>query len=133
MNCPVTPLIIRIGPKAATLVRIVARTGLPTWRTPSIAASRGEQPSSIRRKTFSPTTMASSTTMPSTTMKANIVIMFMVTPAELAISRPPRKATGMPSAVTSATRRLRKSTREISTRRPPTRPESRMTSRRFCT
>ncbi len=130
MNSPACPSSMRTGRNAATLVRIVATTGPPTWAPPSMAASSGVSPSSMRRKVFSPTTIASSTTMPSTTMSANMVIMFMLTPNQAATAMPPRNEMGMPRAVQSATRRSRKASRQAMTSTPPMRPDSVMTARR---
>ena len=52
------------GIKTATREMLMEITVKPIWRAPLSAASRVESPCSIKRKTFSMTTMASSTTKP---------------------------------------------------------------------
>ena len=71
---------------------------------------------------FSPTTMASSTTMPSTTMKAKREIRLIVT-SKVGISRmAPRKETGIPRATQPASLRRRKRARTRNTSTNPVRP-----------
>ena len=56
---------------------------------------------------FSPVTIASSTTMPSTMMKPNRLIMLIVTPVNGISISAPRKLAGMPINTQSATAGLR--------------------------
>ena len=58
------------GPKAAMVVRTAKVTGTAISWAPSMAAVVGSLPCSIFSQAFSPTTMASSTTMPRVTMSA---------------------------------------------------------------
>ena len=53
-----------MGTNTAASVSVVAITAKPISRLPTIAATIGGVPSSVRRCTFSSTTMASSTTSP---------------------------------------------------------------------
>ncbi len=66
MNCPETPDINIKGPNAPIVVKLAATTGQPTSSAPRIAATFGDAPFSICRYVFSMTTIASSTTIPTT-------------------------------------------------------------------
>ncbi len=93
------------------VVRMLKVTGRAISRTPRMAAARGVMPRCRYSKTFSPTTMASSTTMPSTTRKANIEIMLMLTPTSGNSARPPTNETTMPIITQKARRYSRKRVR----------------------
>ena len=70
-----------IGRKITTSESVVAITASATSRVPWIAASKGEQPfSSMYRKMFSSTTMASSMTMPTASVMPSSVMLFSVNP-----------------------------------------------------
>ncbi len=61
---PMSPPMNSSGMKTATSERLMEMTVNPICRAPLQAASSGVQPCSMKRKTFSMTTMASSTTKP---------------------------------------------------------------------
>ncbi len=71
---------------------------------------------------FSPTTMASSTTMPSDTMNANSEIMFSDTPNWGRAQNAPRKLMAMPRLTHSASRNCSVSARHRNTRIRPATP-----------
>ena len=79
-NLPIIPSIIRSGIKAATVVKTAAITGHMTSEAPLTAASFGSIPSSMFLWTFSITTIASSTTIPSTRTSAKRLRLFIVIP-----------------------------------------------------
>ena len=68
---------------------------------------------------FSPVTMASSTTMPSTRMKANRLMMLMVTPSQGSRASAPAKVMGMPTHTQTATEKRRNRASSTNTSRPP--------------
>ena len=99
------------------VVRTPKEAGNSTCRTPRTAASPAPPGCpAMCRWTFSPTTMASSTTIPRVTMNPNMLSMFTVTPSPGIMRKAPKNATGSPAAVHTATRvdRVKKSTRKIS-------------------
>ena len=81
-NCPMVPGMNSIGVKATIVVRIAKITGFDISEVPVVAA---QSPSFLPRSVcrlwwiFSATTIASSTTIPSTMMNANREIMFTET------------------------------------------------------
>ena len=107
------------GMKATMLDRIENASGTAISRAPRMAASRMLAPRSRCEWMFSPTMMASSTTMPSAMMKANIEIMLMDTPTSGRNSIAPRKAVGMPSVTQKARRASRNSPSSTSTSTSP--------------
>ncbi len=119
MIFPMVPLPRRRGQKAATVVSTAKTTGRPTSRVPSTDPCRGSSPSSYLRNTFSPTTMASSTTMPNTIIKANREIMFMDTSNLGKSISPAMKEMGIPRVTQKASRTLRNSPRRMLTRTRP--------------
>ena len=75
MKRPTMPPINPTGRKTANSDNVVAVTARPISRVPSIAAwNEGIPFSSIKRKMFSSTTIASSITIPTINVSANIVI-----------------------------------------------------------
>ena len=67
------------GTKITTRLNVVASTAVPISRVASLAASKGcIFFSSMNRKMFSKTTMASSITMPTISTSASMVTLFMV-------------------------------------------------------
>ena len=82
--------------KAAMVVRIVIKTGGPISIAPSTAAFRFVLPISWCEKIFSPTTIASSTTIPSTRINANRDIIFIVVSSEGIAINAPAKLIGIP-------------------------------------
>ena len=132
MSSPQTPGSPSSGENAAMVVSTPNDAGKRTCRTPRIAASAAPvRPVAMCRCTFSPTTMASSTTMPRVTMKPNMLIMFKVTPSPGISRKAPKNATGSPAAVQTATRveSVKKRTRKMSAR--PCRPFRTSTSMRL--
>ena len=108
------------GRNAAMVVRTPKMTGTETSQVPSTAAVSGDFPSCSWPNTRSPTTMASSTTIPRTKMKAITVIVDMVISVKGSTARVPSRATGMPMATHMATRNFRNSANITNTRiRPP--------------
>ena len=131
MSSPYTPGIPRSGAKAAIVVRTPKAAGKSTLRVPRIAdSSRLSPPSSIRRWTFSPTTIASSTTMPRATMNANMLSRLTVIPRPGINRNAPKNVNGSPAAVQTARRveSVKNSTRKMSPR--PDSPFRTMRSRR---
>ena len=119
MRSPQMPGRPSSGPNAAMVVRTPNEAGNRTCRTPfTAAASTPVFARETWRCTFSPTTMASSTTIPRVRMNPNRVNMFTVTPSPGIIRKAPKKATGSPAAVQTASRldRVKKRTRKMRAR-----------------
>ena len=91
--------------KATAVVSAPKVTGPATARTPAMAAAGPRRPSSRCFAMLSPTTTASSTTMPAAMKNANIVSELMLMPAKSKNTIEPRKAMGMPIAIQNAKRR----------------------------
>ncbi len=119
MTFPMVPEPRSSGQKATTVVRTAKTTGRPTSIAPSTAPSRAARPSSCLRKTFSPITIASSTTIPSTVMKANREIMLMDTSNLGRTKIPAAKEIGMPKVTQKASRRFKKTPSRMLTRIKP--------------
>ena len=119
MNLPMFPSTKARGRKAATEVRMVKTTGLPTSRVPSTAACTRPFPSSRWEKMFSPTTTASSTTMPRARMKAKRESMLIDTSKGSMSRKLPRKEMGMPIITQKARRMSRNRLRQTKTRASP--------------
>ena len=100
------------GRKATCVVNVAAKTGQNMRRAPISAASAGGSPAAKRVAVCSPTTIASSTMMPSIMIIANSDISPSVA----------MTAVGMPTATQKATRALRNRNRETTTRTSPCRP-----------
>ena len=79
-NLPIMPGTNISGMKAATVVSTAKITGVAISRAPSMDPRRPSPCRSWWAWMFSPTMMASSTTMPSTRMKANSDMKLIVTP-----------------------------------------------------
>ena len=112
------------SPGAASAIRINYTSapnfsGTETSLVPRMAASRGAMPSSSKACTRSPTTVASSTMMPSTSRKPISDSELIVRPAAGNIASAPSIATGIPTLTHSAMRRRRNS---ASTTTTSTRP-----------
>ena len=101
-NLPVCPGTMNSGKKATMLVSTAKQTGAETSLAPSMAARRKGTPRWRCSYTFSPTTTASSTTMPNVTMKANSEIMLMDAPVNGMNRKEPRMEMGMPSVTQKA-------------------------------
>ena len=120
MNLPMLPSTKARGRKAATEVRMVKTTGLATSRVPSTAAGTRPFPRSRWEKMFSPTTTASSTTMPRARMKAKRESMLIDTSKGSISRKLPRKEMGIPSITQKARRRSRNRLRQTKTSTRPT-------------
>ena len=68
---PIWPSTASIGEKVAIVVKTAKKTGVETWVAALTAASLGSIPLSLNNAIFSPTTTASSTTMPRTRINVN--------------------------------------------------------------
>ena len=79
-NFPMIPSPQISGRNAATVVLTLPKTGHMTSRAPRTEASTALSPWLYRRKTFSPMTMASSTTMPSAMIMPKSESILMVKP-----------------------------------------------------
>ena len=91
---PTTPPMNSSGVKAATSETLIEITVKPIWRAPSIAARSGDMPFSRLRKTFSITTMASSTTKPTETASAISEMLSIENPASHIAAQVPASASG---------------------------------------
>ncbi len=89
----------------------MATTAKPTSRTPLMEAENGSSPSSMCRKIFSSTTMASSTTSPMASTSASSVSVLIVNPAMAIRAKAPIKATGMVTSGMMEARRVRRKTK----------------------
>ena len=80
-NIPTMPLRNATGTNTARSERVVARTAVPISRGPSMDAVKESSPfSSMCRKMFSTTMIASSMTMPTASASATRLMTFKVTP-----------------------------------------------------
>jgi hypothetical protein len=113
-------------PKNAITVVIVAEnTGLNIARAARSAASTPRSPNRrVRKSACSPTTMASSTTIPSVMINAKIEIMFSVRPAAYITAIAASIDTGMPIATQSAVRAFRNRNKSARTSARPCAPFS---------
>ncbi len=112
---PTSPCRKAMGTNTATSTTEVATTAKPTCRVPRKAATRRVSPyCSMRRCTFSSTTMASSTTSPMASTRASRVRMLMEKPRASSTVKVAMMETGTVTAGTSMARtdpRNRKITR----------------------
>ena len=103
-----------------------------TSRTPRMAAASGRRGSAARSVSmFSATIRASSTTRPTTRKNAEMVTTLMVRPRGAMSVSEPTKASGMPSATHTATRRSRTRIRRTNTSTTPITTLRRMVRIRF--
>ena len=98
--------------KVTTVVTAPMATGPPTARTPAIDAAAPCRPFSRCLAMLSPTTTASSTTMPVTMKNANSVSTLTLRPTASKNTSAPRNEIGMPMAIHSA-RRMSKTTSRV--------------------
>ncbi|MNS17734.1 hypothetical protein D3C72_494150 [compost metagenome] len=75
-NMPGMPPMKDMGTNTTTMVMVVATTARPISAVASKAACQGLLPMSMWRWMFSRSTMASSTRMPTTSVKASVVMPF---------------------------------------------------------
>ena len=121
-NWPVSPGTKSRGMKAMMLVETAKKTGMTMSFAPLMAAEMRDSPLEMRWKISSPTTTASSTTMPRVMMNPKREIMLIVEPPMGSRAMEPRMEMGMPMAVQKATRRSRKRPRASRTRTSPIAP-----------
>ena len=118
--CPNVPVSSSSGAKAAMVVSTPMNTGEKTPRTPAIEASGPTcSPASRSVMMFSPTTTASSTTIPMTMINANSDTMLMFTPRYGSSRKAPMNEIGTPIATQNASRRSSISTRNRNTSANP--------------
>ena len=119
---PIMPGTNSSGENAATVVSTAKVTGVEISCAPLMAASRRLGFRCWWRWMFSPMMMASSTTMPSTMMKANVETTLAVT-SRLGISMiMPRKEMGIPRLTQNARRSSRNSASITNTSAKPMAP-----------
>ena len=120
--CPNVPVTKSSGAKAAIVVSTPMVTGLNTPRTPRRVAAVLWPKCSCSVIMFSPTTTASSTTMPRTMISPKREIMLMFTPNGAKNKNAPRKEMGTPMATQVARRKSNIITRNKNTKAKPSRP-----------
>ncbi len=126
-NFPEMPGTKSSGAKKTQVVMMEKQTGIATDLAPTTAAFSLETPSDRSWWIDSPTTIASSTTMPSVTMNAKSEIMLMETSTAGRKSSEPMKLIGIPSITQKAKRASRN---KPSTRRTRIRPKAALRRRR---
>ena len=102
MIAPIGPVTMNSGMKAETVVNDEANTGVNIVFAAPVTARIGGAPWLRRYCAFSPTTIASSTMMPTAMISANMLIMLMVPPNWWKTNRVANIATGMPAATQKA-------------------------------
>ena len=118
---PLAPGTKNSGMNAAMFVRTAKVTGVAISFAPSMAACKGGSPACRRSKMFSPTMIASSTTMPRVTMNAKRDTMLMEAFVAGNTRNEPTTEMRMPTVTQKATRGCRKRPSRSSTRPRPSR------------
>ncbi len=96
------------GRKITTRLKVVASTAGPISAVASRAACIGVRPfSSMKRKMFSNTTIASSITMPTISTSASIVMLFKVNPSACMTAKVAMTEVGIATAAITVARQLR--------------------------
>jgi len=103
---PVLPSRKPTGRNTATSTAVVAITAKATCAVPRLEATSGGSPRSMRRCTFSTTTMASSTTRPIHSTSASRVSRLMENPNAYSAMNAATRHTGTVTAGISAARKL---------------------------
>ena len=130
MRSPKRPPMMTRPQKAITVVSVAQNTGSAMRRAAVSAAFTGSMPRCARWSACSPTTMASSTTIPSVMISAKSEIILSVMPKAYISASAASIATGIPAATQKAVRALRNRNSSTSTRPRPVSPlSSRMSSR----
>ena len=114
-SLPVIPSIKTMGKNTASSVIEVESTAKKISFAPSIPASKGRIPRSIRIYMFSVITMASSTTNPTDSTTANIERTLIEKPAKYIRKNVPINDTGITIQGISGTRKLRRNRKMIIT------------------
>ena len=99
---PISPSTASIGEKVTIVVKTAKNTGVATCIAPFTAASTEFIPRSLNRAIFSPTTIASSTTIPKTRMNVNSDNIFMDKSNGPNSQNPPMNEIGIPSETQKA-------------------------------
>ena len=122
---------ITVRPKNAIIVvRVAAKTGSAIRRAAFSAASTGPSPRRARQSACSPTTIASSTTIPSVIINANNDTILIVIPAIYISAIAAIIAVGTPAATQNAVRAFKNKNNNPTTSARPVNPFSnRMFSR----
>ncbi len=120
--CPIVSCTKSKGPKAACVVKIAANTGKAMRLPPMVAAVVGSSPMLNLVAVCSPTTIASSTIMPSIISKAKSEIILMVWPIIHMMPSVANKAIGMPAATQNAILKFKNANKIIKTRTRPLTP-----------
>ena len=107
IKSPICPSMNRSGTNATMLVNTVATTGQNTCSVPKMAAVSAGSLRSYRAWMFSATTIASSTSSPTTTISPNMVSRLSVMPTIAMITSAPQIDTTSPTPTQHATRQLR--------------------------
>ena len=125
IKSPNRPPIATRPKNAMTVVTVALNTGDAIRRAAFSAATIGASPSRRALKSAcSPTTIASSTTIPSVMISAKRLIMLIVKPAAYMMAIAESMATGMPAATQNAVRAFRNKNSSNTTRPKPVRPFS---------
>ena len=111
---PVRPGVNASGANTAASVIVMATTAKPISLTPLSAAWNGVKPSSMWRKMFSSTTIASSTTSPIASTRASSVSVVIVKPASAITEKAPIRLTGIVTSGITEARRWRRKTNTTS-------------------
>ncbi len=121
MKRPTMPGMIAIGMKMMISDSVVASTARPISFVPMKAASiAGRRFSSMMRKMFSSTTIASSITMPTISVSASMVIWFRLKPIHCISEKVEMIDVGIAIAAISVERQLRmKNSTMIAAKKPP--------------
>ena len=107
---PMIPFMNATGRKTATMDDEAAITAKPTSDAPFCAASMRPSPSSMCRKMFSSTTIASSITRPTARERASMVMLLTVKPRAFVATNAPINARGMVITLISVILTLRRKT-----------------------
>ena len=102
------------GANTTTMQAVVAMTASPIWSAPSIEARYGRAPACTRFWMFSISTMASSTRMPMTRVKASSVTTFRLKPSTAMNRKVGTSETGMAMAVMTVERQSRRNSQTTS-------------------
>ncbi len=114
---PVRPGVNASGANTAASVSVIATTAKPISLTPFNAAWNGARPSSMWRKIFSTTTIASSTTSPIASTSASNVNVLTLKPASAISANAPIRLTGIVTSGMIDARNVRRNTKTTSATR----------------
>jgi hypothetical protein len=119
-SCPACSCTKRMGRKTARVVSVEATTAPHTSCVPLTAATTRSSPSWYRRKMFSRTTIALSTSMPTANARPARLTTFSDRPIRWSSRKVPMMLVGIASAITRVERPLRRNRRrQMIVRMPP--------------